>query len=306
MHLTRRYVLIRSSAIIAAGLLPLAPLRGWAVTTFSAGDLRIDSLSDGRLELPASFSLNNLPEDEQATLMARFDLPTTGNIESPLNVTLLRVGDRVVLFDVGSGPDFVPTAGLLSEALATISIQPEDVTDVIFTHGHPDHLWGLLDDFNELLFTNAALHIGATEFAYWTDPQTTETIGEEWLSFAVGAKRRLSIVADQIHQFNDGDEVLPGIRAVSTPGHTPGHMSFAVGTPAEGIFITGDFVTNEIGMARTDVGAATDSDPLLAAQTRAATLTMLAAENWTLLGYHLPNGGIGRVEVDGDAFRFMQ
>lgn len=308
MHISRRFVLSALPATLAAATLPLGARRGWALTTFSSGDLRIDSLSDGHLELPAEFFLTSLPEERKPEIEERFGLPESGVVESPLNVTLMRQGDRVVLFDAGSGPDFVPTAGLLVDALAAIDVAPEDVTDVIFTHGHPDHLWGLLDDFDEPLFANAALHMAETEYAYWTDPQTVETIGEEFQSFAVGAMRRLSAVGDSVQTFADGDEVLPGIRAVSTPGHTPGHCSFAIGSPSDGIFVTGDFVTTEAAMAWTDLGTSTDSDPALAAQTRAATLAMLADEGWTVLGYHLPNGGIGRVVADGEGegFRFEQ
>ena len=116
--------------------------------------------------------------------------------------------------------------------------------------------------------------------------------------------RRLTAVGDLIERFEDGAEVLPGIRAVMTPGHTPGHMSFEVGKPEEGIFITGDFVTMLTGFARPELGTATDHDPELAAKTRAAMLARLADENWQILGYHLPDGGIGRVRRTGDAFSF--
>lgn len=305
MKITRRFVLAGTAALAATGL-PFGKGRAWAVTSLAAGEFQIDSLSDGHLELPASFFLARLPEAERTAILDRFGLPADGVVESPLNVTLLRIGERVVLFDVGSGPDFVPTAGRLAEALDAIGVAPEDVTDVIFTHAHPDHLWGLLDDFDEPLFANATLHMGSAEHAYWSDPKTAETIGEEWLSFAAGAIRRLTAVADRIEKFEDGDEILPGIRAVMTPGHTPGHMSFAIGSAQSGLFVTGDFVTSEAGIARPDLGTATDSDPVLAVRTRTAMLARLADEGWTILGYHLPRGGIGRIEREGNAFRFVE
>lgn len=99
-------------------------------------------------------------------------------------------------------------------------------------------------------------------------------------------------------------EVMPGIRAVMTPGHTPGHMSFEIGTPDQGVFVTGDFVTMPAGFVRPDLGTATDHDPTLAAQTRRAMLARLAEEERTILGYHLPRGGIGRVRRDSGAFSF--
>lgn len=304
MQISRRFVLTRSAVLLAAAALPLGPARGWAVTTVTAGDLRFDSVSDGYLEASPESAFATIPEAERAALLTGLNIDPTATIQNPLNVTLMRQGDRVVLFDVGSGPDFVPTAGKLIEALAAVDVAPEDVTDVIFTHGHPDHLWGLLDDFDEPLFPNAALHMGQIEFDFWTDPATTETIGADRQTFAAGAKRRLDAVSDRIAKFDDGAEVLPGVKAVMTPGHTPGHMSFAVGTPENGMFVTGDFVTAVIGFARPDIGSAFDQDPAMAAQTRAATLARLADEGWTILGYHLPGGGIGTVRAEGEAFSF--
>ncbi|MCZ0963620.1 MBL fold metallo-hydrolase [Paracoccus benzoatiresistens] len=304
MHIARRFFLTRTAALISAAALPLAPLRGWAVTTMTAGDLRIDSVSDGHIEFPPDFVFSTIPEAERADLLSSLNIDAKAVVHSPLNITLLRQGDRVVLFDVGSGPDFVPTAGRLVDALSALEVLPEDVTDVIFTHGHPDHLWGVLDDFDEPLFPNAVLKMGQVEFDYWTDPTTIDTIGEERQSFAAGAMRRLTALGDLMERFDDGAEVLPGIRAVMTPGHTPGHMSFEIGAPDQGVFVTGDFVTMLVGFVRPDLGTATDHDPALAAQTRQTMLARLADEGWTVLGYHLPDGGIGRVRREGDAFSF--
>lgn len=304
MQIARRVFLTRTAAAISAVVLPFAPLRGWAVTTLTAGDLRIDSVSDGHIEFPPDFAFSTIPEDQRSDLLRSLDIDPEAVVKSPLNVTLLRHGDRVVLFDVGSGPDFVPTAGRLVEALSTIDVSPKDVTDVIFTHGHPDHLWGVLDDFDEPLFPNAALKMGQVEFDYWTDPATIDTIGEERQSFAAGAMRRLTAIGDLVERFDDGAEVLPGICAVATPGHTPGHMSFEIGTPDQGVFVTGDFVTSLAGFVRPDMGTATDHDPALAAQTRQAMLARVADEGWMILGYHLPNGGIGRVRREGEQFTF--
>lgn len=304
MIVTRRVVLAGSAALAAGAVLPATARRAWAVTTWKSDGFQIDSVSDGHLEFPPEFAYATFPEAQRADLIAQFDLPD-GVVESPLNVTLLRQGDRVILFDVGSGPDFMPTAGRLVDALAAIDVAPEDVTDVIFTHGHPDHLWGLLDEFDEPSFPDARLAMGKAEFDYWTDPATVDTIAEDQLSFAAGAMRRLQAVADRIETFADGDEVAPNVRAVGTPGHTPGHISFAIGTPEDGLFVLGDVATTVVSVAYPQIGAGTDHDPDLAARTRAAVLARLADEGWTMLGYHLPQGGIGRIQRDGDRFTYV-
>ncbi|UXU76331.1 MULTISPECIES: MBL fold metallo-hydrolase [unclassified Paracoccus (in: a-proteobacteria)] len=302
MPLFRRQFLTSSAALIAASALPLSARRLWALSTFSAGDLRVDSLSDGHIEFPPEFAFANIPESERPDLLRSLGIDPQATVHSPLNITLLRQGDRTVLFDVGAGPDFVPTAGRLLEGLDALGVAAEDVTDVIFSHGHPDHLWGVLDEFDEPLFANAAMQMGRIEYDYWRDPQTAQSIGESRQSFAAGAARRLEVIGDAMTRFEDGDEVLPGVRAVMTPGHTPGHMSFQIGTPEQGLFVTGDFITMPASFLRPDLGSAVDHDPARAAETRRSTLDRLADEGWTILGYHLPDGGIGRVRRQGDAF----
>lgn len=304
MNVTRRIVFAGSAALAAGALLPPGVRRAWAVTTFSADGFQVDSVSDGHLEFPPEFAYATFPDADRDRLIEQFNLPRDV-VKSPLNVTLLRQGDRTILFDVGSGLDFMPTAGRLADALTAIGVAPDDITDVIFTHGHPDHLWGLLDEFDEVGFVNARLAMGEDEFAYWTDPATVDTIAADRLSFAAGAMRRLAIVADQIETFNDGDEVAPGVVAVATPGHTPGHMSFALGGAETGLFVLGDAVTTVVGIANPDLPAGTDHDPELAAQTRKALLAQLADERWTLIGYHLPDGGIGRIASADGTFTFV-
>lgn len=302
MPITRRLVL-SASAVLAAGA--LLPRRLWAVTTLTLGDLRIDTVSDGTLELPASFLTDRLPEAERAELIARYGIPAD-RLVNPVNVTLMRQGDRVALFDVGSGPDFMPTAGKLTEALAAIGIAPDDVTDVVFTHAHPDHLWGLLDEFDEPVFANARLQMGAAEHAFWTDPATPAAIGEAGQAFAVGAARRLAAVGDRMQRFEPEAEVLPGVRAVATPGHTPGHTSFAIGAPEGGVMVIGDAISNAMyAFARPDLPGGGDQDAAMAAQTRQALMARLADEGWRLIGYHLPEGGIGRCVRQGDAYAFV-
>ncbi len=299
--LTRRHFLTASAATLAA---PLAPRRLWAASTLTLGERRIDTLSDGNLALPPDFILGGLPEAEQQEIRARFGLPD-GVLTPPCNVTLLRDGTNTVLFDVGSGPDFQPSAGKLAEALSALDLTFEDVTHVLFTHGHPDHLWGLLDDFDEPLFANAQHMIGQVEHDYWTDPETATTIGGARASFAAGASRRLAVIADSIRLLADGEEVLPGVTARLTPGHTPGHLAFEIAGPAPAM-VLGDCIGNHhIAFERPDWASLSDQDPELAATTRSTLLDRLASDGHSIIGFHLPEGGIGRVERTETAYRFV-
>lgn len=301
MKITRRTLLAASgAAALGAGL----PVRGWASTSLDlGGGASLTTLSDGNLVLPGDFILGGMPQDEMSEIVSRYGL-STERLEPPCNVTLYRDGTNNVLFDVGAGPDFMPSAGMLTEAMDAAGISPDDITHVIFTHAHPDHLWGLLDDFGDPMFYDASYHIGRAEWDYWTDPATIDTIGAERQSFAVGAARRLEMLEDNINLFEDAAEILMGISAVATYGHTPGHMSYLVGGK---VLIGGDAIGNHhVAFERPDWASGSDQDPDMAADSRVALLDRIVADDLTLVGFHLPGDGIGRVERAGAAFRFVE
>lgn len=306
MRTTRRRFLATAAAAGAA----LAPgtRRLWAATSLDlGGGSALETLSDGNLVLPAAFVLGDLPADEAGAILAQAGLGGATEFTPPCNVTLFRDGTRTILFDAGAGPDFMESAGRLPEALGALGLAPEDVTHVLFTHAHPDHLWGILDEFDEPLFPSAKLVMGRLEHAYWTDPATVETIDPMRASFAAGAARRLAVLGDAVRLVEDGEEALPGITARLTPGHTPGHMAFAVSAEGGQALVLGDAVGNHhLAFARPDWPAASDQDATTAAATRSALLSELAGSGLPIVGFHLPDGGIGRVErAGGGAFRFV-
>ncbi|MBM1557557.1 MBL fold metallo-hydrolase [Sulfitobacter mediterraneus] len=301
MALSRRDFVAGGAGLMAGAAFGVRPTPAFA--QIDLGPARLDVVSDGSLTLPGGFIFDPMPQDELAPIIERFDL-SADVLTPPCNVTLMRSGDRVVLFDVGSGPDFAPNAGTLLTSLEALDVTPEDVTDVIFTHAHPDHLWGLLDDFDDPLFSNASYMIGQTEWDYWMDPDTVDTIGDARASFAVGAQRRLEMIQDSIAFFKDGEEVLPGVAARATFGHTPGHMAFEVRSGSNAVMILGDCIGNHhVAFARPDWRSGSDQDQDLAAQTRVALMDQLAAEQMQVIGYHLPQGA-GYVEKGSDGYTF--
>ncbi|WP_083194253.1 MBL fold metallo-hydrolase [Leisingera sp. JC1] len=266
---------------------------------------RIATLSDGHLTLPPEMVFGSMPKDELIQLLNRNQVDAA-KYEPECNLALYRDGENTVLFDVGAGPDFMPTSGKLLETIETTGLSPEDVSHVIFTHAHPDHVWGVLDDFDDLLFPNATHHFGRKEWDYWWNPSTVDTIGEDRAAFAVGAKRRMAAVEDQVAFFDDGQEILPGIAARASYGHTPGHMAFEIRNGSASVMLVGDALGNpHVAFERPDWHSGTDQDPKSAAATRNSLLDQISHEQMKIIGFHLPNGGIGRVEKTGSAYKFI-
>lgn len=300
MRISRRTFVAGAAAGVAVG----AGLPWRALAEITLGEAKLTAVSDGHLMLPGSFIFAGLPEAEVAAIVEPMGVSMEA-LEPPCNVTLLQMGDRVVLFDVGSGPDFMPTAGELLGNLEAAGVGPEQVTDVIFTHAHPDHIWGLLDEFDEPLFPDARYAMGRAEWDYWWNPETVDTIGAERQAFAVGAKRRMEAIEDRVEFFDDGAEVLPGVAAVACVGHTPGHMGFEIRQGSESVMVVGDAIGNHhVAFAKPGWEVNSDQDPELGAATRVALMDRLAAEQMVMVGFHLP-GGIGRAEKDGEGYRWV-
>ncbi|MGC1506464.1 MAG: MBL fold metallo-hydrolase [Sulfitobacter sp.] len=304
MAVSRRKFLAGAAGVVASHGFALMP--GAAHAQITLGGIQLDVVSDGSLSLPGSFIFDPMPQAELLPL-----LETLGQsaevLTPPCNVTLMRHGDRTVLFDVGSGPDFAPTAGELLASLEGLDVSPDDVTDIVFTHAHPDHLWGLLDDFGDLLFTQANYMIGQTEWDYWMNPNTVDEIGDARTSFAVGAKRRLEVIQDQIVFFGDGDEIMPGVAARASFGHTPGHMAFEVRQGSEAVMILGDCIGNDhIAFAKPEWHSGSDQDFETAAATRVSLMDQLAHEKTRVIGFHLAGNGIGYVDKTSAGYVFVK
>ncbi|TDH36318.1 MBL fold metallo-hydrolase [Pseudohoeflea suaedae] len=298
-----RRTLLKSG--VCGGLLAVLPAPLLTRRVFAVADSEIVVVSDGNLVLPFSYSFPMNTAEELAPLVGEGGrMPT--QFEPACNVTLYRSGDRLVLFDVGSGAHFMPTAGKLLESLDAAGIEPADITDVVFTHGHPDHLWGLIDDFDEEVFTEASYHMNRVEWDYWTDPDTVDSIGEERKTFAVGAASRLGRIEEKVKLFEGAGEVVAGIEAVPTHGHTPGHTSFVIHQGSDATMVTGDAVTHaEISFRHPEWISGADQDPDTAIETRKMLLDRLAADDMRIIGFHLPKPGEGRVETGGGAYRFV-
>ncbi|MDD9923307.1 MAG: MBL fold metallo-hydrolase [Boseongicola sp.] len=295
--LTRRSLL---KTALASSLTPLA------TRSMAMGDITLTTVSDGSLVLPTGFIFDPMPKDQLPALFEKYGLDAE-RLTPECNLALLQDGTNTVLFDVGSGPDFMPSAGAIVDSLDAIGLTPEDITHVVFTHAHPDHIWGLLDDFDDPLFYEAEYFMGRAEWDYWWNPETVNTIGEARAAFAVGAKRRMEVIEDSVNLFDDGDEILPGVAAIASFGHTPGHMAFEVRSGSSSALVLGDAIGNHhVAFAHPEWESGSDQDAAQAVATRQQLFDRAVSEQMQIIGFHLPDGGMGRVEVDPNGgYRFV-
>jgi glyoxylase-like metal-dependent hydrolase (beta-lactamase superfamily II) len=300
-HLTRRALLAGTAVGLAAHNLPAfaAPL-----TSFKHGEFEVTVVSDGHLVLPTSFLAPEASPAERDTLLKAAG-QAGASYSSPTNVTLLRRGNDLILIDMGSGDRFMPTAGKLWDNLKAAGIDKAKITKVIFTHGHPDHLWGTVDEFDEPMLPGAAFHVGGAEWDFWHGSNATYGLPAERAGFVTGARRNYAAIKDRVVMMKDGDEIVPGLQIVATPGHTQGHVSIAL-RGSEDLIVTGDAVSHPtISFAHPQWRTTADHLPDVGAATRAKLLDRLATDKAKLIGFHLPYPGAGRVEKKDNAFRFV-
>ncbi len=314
IHITRR-AMLRSGAAAACTFAALlrnsgadaqqAPPRAAAHHRFALGQREVIVLSDGHLEFPAGFLAVNVLESDVRTFLASRNLGPD-RIQFHINVALIRTGDDYTLIDAGSGGTWEPTAGKLADSLEAAGIGPDRIGTVGVTHAHPDHLWGLIDDFDDSLrFPRARYLVPAREFDFWTGSEVSRMVGPIE-GIAVGARRVFRKIEPRITRIKPGEEVAPGIAVIDTAGHTPGHISVLVTSGAEKLLITADAIQNaHVSFAHPDWHPRADMDGLRASQSRRRLLDMAATDKLRVLSYHIPFPGLGRVERKGSAFGWV-
>lgn len=236
------------------------------------------------------------------------------------NCLLIDAGQHKVLVETGIG-DAISPPGLLLERLGAAGIAPSAIDVVILSHGDIDHISGLTDERGKLAFPPARLVLSRAEWNFWssqsprTPPRHLEVMGAEWTRLAETIpRRRLPQVRDQMDLIEPETEIVPGIRAVATPGHTPGHMAIAVTSGEERLLFIGDIIYDrdlidderdipeEIGSSAWH--ATVDVDPAQALLSRDRLFAQAARDRTLLMAYHVSFPGLGYVEPHGTGWRW--
>jgi glyoxylase-like metal-dependent hydrolase (beta-lactamase superfamily II) len=275
-----------------------------APTTFKHGNFDVTVVSDGHLVLPTSFLAPAAPAAERDALLKQSG-ETGEQFQSPTNVTLIGSGNELILVDAGSGDRFMPTAGKLWDNLKAAGIDKTKITKVVFTHGHPDHLWGTIDELDDLILPDAPYYVAAAEWDFWHSDDATRGLPAERAGFVTGARRNYAAIKERVTMFKPGDDIVTGLRVITTPGHTQGHVSLEV-AGGDGLIVGGDALTHPlISFQHPDWQPTADHVPAQAVETRHKLLDRLAADRSRLIGFHLPYPGTGRVERKDGAYRYV-
>ena len=323
IDLSRRQLLAGAAAAGAASA--LSPLRAPAAHAavapagaqapgfyrYKVGDYECTSINDGARSFPMPDKwVTNVAKDEALAAAEAAYMPK-GMVTVPFNPQLINTGSKLILVDTGNGiATLEPTKGAVGRTLqnlAAAGVDPKSIDIVLISHLHPDHTNGIRALDGSMAFPNAELMVPAKEWEFWmSDENAAKAESEITKNYFANVKKIYAGIESKVTKYEWGKEVAPGITAVATPGHTPGHTSFAVASGNSKILIQSD-VTNipEFFLRNPDWHVAYDYDPALAQETRHKFYDMAVAEKATVVGFHFTFPSVGHVEKDGNGYRLI-
>jgi glyoxylase-like metal-dependent hydrolase (beta-lactamase superfamily II) len=228
------------------------------------------------------------------------------NFQVEQNALVVNTGEKLVLIDTGMGGRkmFGPRSGRLLANLQAAGISPASIDAVALSHAHPDHCWGLVGEDKKPSFPNAQIHIAQADLEFWTDEGK---LNHPVLGGFIGPTRETLLpLRERMVFLKNGQDVVPGVQALSTPGHTVGHTSFVISSQDRTLINIADLahqylLTTENPRAE----FAFDTDPQQAISSRLRVFDMVAAQKTPIVAYHFPWPGVGNLAKRGDGYRYV-
>jgi len=319
MSLSRREIMGASAVAVAASM-AAPPLRAAAPQTgqqapgfyrYRVGSIEITVVNDGvsRMPIGEGFVENASKDQINAALEAAF--LEKDFYAGPYNPIVINTGTKVALVDTGTGEAaFKASKGLngrlLPISLAAAGFDANAIDAVIISHYHLDHIDGLLKADGSLAFPNAEILVPAAEHNFWMDDGEMSRATKPRVVFGFKNVRRVmsAEVLKRIRTYEWNKEVIPGVTAIATPGHTPGHTSHVIASGGKAVYAQADVTHAPFLFARhPDWHFMLDVDPVAAEATRRKVYDMLVADKMLVQGFHYPFPAVGHVEKSGTGYR---
>jgi glyoxylase-like metal-dependent hydrolase (beta-lactamase superfamily II) len=314
---TRRTALGAVAAAVASPLLPSmqaqaaappAAKQAPAVYRYKVGDLEVTVVSDGGrvVPLPDTLVRNATRDQVSAALQAAF--VEKDKFPFYFNPVVVNTGSKLVAIDSGNGAGAYEqtkgAAGQYHTNLAASGIDAKNVDVVVISHFHGDHIGGLVTADGKPAFANAEVMVPAPEWAYWMDDGNMSRAPDGLKPGFQNVRRVFGALQGKVTQFEPGKEIVPGIKSVSTPGHTPGHTSFLLSSGSHSVMVQSD-VTNLPALFVRNPGwhASFDMDGPKAEETRRKLYDQLVADRMVVQGYHYAFPAAAYIEKDGNGYR---
>ncbi len=269
------------------------------------GDIEVTALSDGTFPMEVNKLLTNLKPKELDAALKRAFLKEP--VEASVNGFLVNTGSKLVLIDTGAGILFGPSVGKLLSNLKASGYQPEQVDEIYITHMHGDHVGGLVLD-GKAAFPNAIVRAAQQEADFWLSKANMDAAPKDRKDGYLGAMNSLNpyVAAGKFKPFDGDIELVPGIRAVATPGHTAGHTVYAVESKGETLLLWGDLMhVAAVQFPDPAVTIAFDTDSVKAAAARKKLFADAAAHGDWVAGAHLSFPGIGHLRTAGTGYSYV-
>jgi glyoxylase-like metal-dependent hydrolase (beta-lactamase superfamily II) len=277
---------------------------------YKVGDIDVTVLTDGFRNVPVDGNyLRNASAEDLASQLKATGQPadTMRNTYSPI---VLSTAGKRVLFDTGNGEAAAAQSkgerGTLNQNLAAAGIDRNSIDVVVISHFHADHVNGLLAaDNKSAAFPNAEIKVPANEWKFWMDDgEMSRASAGRMTELFANNRRVFDVLGRKVTVYGWDKEVVPGVTAVGTPGHSIGHTSFVVASGGKRVFVQSDVCNNVFVFApRPAWQGFFDQDPAQAAATRQRVYDMLAAEKMPVQAYHFPFPALRMVEKAGDGYR---